>query len=346
MHMSQVLAVIPARSASKRVVDKNIRLCNGKPLLAYSIEHALASKSVTRVIVSTDCEKYADIARKYGAETPFIRPSEFATDNSLDIDVFKHTLDFLQQSEGKIPEICVHLRPTHPVRNPKDIDIAVKMLYENPLLHSVRSVSRAKQTPYKMWVIGTDGMIVPVVNCEISEAYNSPQQLLPEVWMQNANIDVVRSNIILNEYSMTGKNIAPLIQNLDFDIDSENEFLKAELFLEILNKLKNGEKLTICIDIDGIIAHKNLDLNYSEALPSHFGVKVVNQLFEAGHKIILFTARGYVSGINWSEATCKQLHNWGVKYHELIFGKVAADIYVDDRFMMLGELQWLSSYKI
>jgi len=234
--MSDVLAIIPARSGSKRVVNKNILLFNGKPLLAHSIEHALASKRITRVIVSTDSEEYAEIARKYGAETPFIRPPELAGDTSLDINVFTHTLKFLQRSECKTPEICVHLRPTHPVRDPKDIDRAVEMLYENRTLHSVRSVSKAKQTPYKMWLINENDNLIPVVNSNIIDAYNMPEQSLPVVWMQNANIDAVRSDVILEMHSMTGKSIAPLIQDIHFDIDSESDFLQAEMFIKSIGK--------------------------------------------------------------------------------------------------------------
>jgi len=346
MITGEVLAIIPARSGSKILADKNIRLCNGKPLLAYSIEHALASKSVTRVIVSTDSEEYAQIARNFGAETPFIRPAQFAADDSLDISVFEHALRYLQDTEGKIPGICVHLRPTHPVRNPNDIDLAVEMLRENQSLDSVRSVSIAKQTPYKMWLIGEDNTLVPVAKCESPEAYNAPRQSLPEVWMQNANIDVVKSSTILNKHSMTGTNIAPLKQIIDFDIDSESEFLRAELFLELEQKLSYGEKLTVCFDIDGIIAQKNGGLNYSDALPSHYGINIINKLYKSGHRIILFTARGFVSGIDWGETTRKQLQEWGVLHHELIFGKVAADIYVDDKFLTLGELQWLNNFTI
>ena len=95
--MGEVLAVIPARSGSKSVKNKNIRLINGKPMIAYSIGHAKQAACIDRVIVSTDSEEYAEIARKYGAETPFIRPAQYATDTALDIDVFVHALEFLKQ---------------------------------------------------------------------------------------------------------------------------------------------------------------------------------------------------------------------------------------------------------
>ena len=96
--MYKVLAIIPARSGSKSVPHKNIRLINGKPMLAYSIEHAKESKYINRIILSTDSEEYAAIGREYGAEVPFLRPAEYATDTALDIDVFYHCLSFLTAS--------------------------------------------------------------------------------------------------------------------------------------------------------------------------------------------------------------------------------------------------------
>ena len=114
--MGSVLAIIPARSGSKSVKDKNIRLMDGKPMIAYSIEHAQKANCIDRIIVSTDSEEYAAIARKYGAETPFLRPAEYATDTALDYDVFLHALNYLEEVEGYIPELVVQLRPTYPIR--------------------------------------------------------------------------------------------------------------------------------------------------------------------------------------------------------------------------------------
>ena len=124
-----ILAVIPARSGSKSVKDKNIRKVNGKPMLAYSIEHAKGSKYINRIIVSTDSPVYANIAREYGAEVPFLRPAEYATDTALDYDVFYHCLSFLKEKEGYEADLVVQLRPTYPIRNVADID---HMIYDKP----------------------------------------------------------------------------------------------------------------------------------------------------------------------------------------------------------------------
>jgi len=129
--MSEILAIIPARSGSKSVKDKNIREINGKPMIAYSIEHAKASKLINRVIVSTDSEQYAAIAREYGAETPFIRPAEYAQDTSLDLEVFEHALSFLEEKEAYVPDMVVQLRPTYPIRYVEDIDKMITQMLED-----------------------------------------------------------------------------------------------------------------------------------------------------------------------------------------------------------------------
>ena len=126
--MPQILAIIPARSGSKSVKNKNIRLIDGKPMIAYSIEHALKTPEIDRVIVSTDSEEYANIAREYGADVPFIRPAQYATDDALDIDVFRHALWYLKENEGYEPDIVVHLRPTYPIRNIEDISKTIQMM--------------------------------------------------------------------------------------------------------------------------------------------------------------------------------------------------------------------------
>ena len=222
----KVLAVIPARSGSKSVKDKNIRLIAEKPMIAYSIEHALNAPSIDRVIVSTDSLKYAEIAKSYGAEIPFLRPAEYATDEALDIDVFKHALSFLEKNEKYVPDIVVQLRPTYPIRNIQDIENMIKYLEEHPEVDSVRCVAPAKEIPYKMWFMNEKCLLEPVMK-DIPECYNMPRQKLPDVYYQNACIDVFRAEVVMKKNSMTGDVIAGYKMEENFDIDMEEEFLIA-----------------------------------------------------------------------------------------------------------------------
>lgn len=340
---NKIIAIIPARSGSKTIIGKNIRLMNGLPLIAYSILQAIESKRIERVIVSTDSDEYRKIALKYGAEVPFLRPSNISDDYSLDIDVFKHTLKWLKDNEGYIPDIIVHLRPTHPIRNINDIDNMINILEKDESLDSVRSVTLSKQTPFKMWQFESDNsnIIKPIITSHINEAYNQPRQLLPKIYMQNACIDVVRSSVIINNNSMNGVNIAGYKTKEDFDIDTETEFLNAEKSMMLKKTLDNSCKLKICCDIDGIIATKTLENNYELSKPLQNNIKIINKLYEKGHYIVLFTARGYKTGIDWSNTTKQQIEKWNVWYHELHFGKPDADVYIDDKFQDLEELMKL-----
>lgn len=344
--MGNVVAIIPARSGSKSVKDKNIRIMNGKPMIAYTIEQALASKKIDRVIVSTDSEKYAEIAKSFGAEVPFIRPESISTDVSLDIDVFEHALTWLKTYENYEVDLCVHLRPTHPIREVSDIDAMIEKLQNNLYLDSIRSVSPVKQVPYKMWQFDGDdpNVMHPLVACDVTEAYNAPRQKLPKVYMQNACIDVVRAKVILNDHSMTGNNIGGYKMEYDYDIDTEEEFLLAEQ-MQLL-KQKGNKSLKICCDIDGVIAAKTPGNNYAIATPMEHNIKIINTLHRQGHKIVLFTARGYATGIDWRDTTEQHLKEWGVCYDQLIFGKPDADVYIDDKLMSISQLKNFINNKI
>ncbi len=226
-----ILAIVPARSGSKSVVNKNIRLINNKPMMAYSIEHALNSKLINRVIVSTDSEEYAEIARQYGAEVPFIRPAEYATDTALDIDVFRHALSFLKETEGYEADIVVQLRPTYPYRDPADIDAMIQLMIDDLQTDAVRSVMLNEVVPHKMWYMADDNQITPILT-DIPEAYNMPRQQLPKTYYQNGNVDVLRPANIFEMNSMTGKKIKGYEMKEMYDVDTEADFARVAAFMK------------------------------------------------------------------------------------------------------------------
>lgn len=216
----------------------------------------------------------------------------------------------------------------------------VAILQNDPSLDAVRGVSPVKQTPYKMWLFSEQNsdIMVPLVTCNVTEAYNAPRQKLPQVYMQNACIDVVRAETILEKHSMTGDRIAGYKMQYDFDIDTEEEFLRAERFMLLEQAIREGKRLKVCCDIDGIIAAKTPENDYNMAYPLENNIRILNKLYERGFHIILFTARGYKTGINWKEVTIRQMKEWNVHYHELLFGKPDADIYIDDKLFEINEL--------
>lgn len=230
----EVLALIPARGGSKSIPRKNIRLLAGYPLIAYSIAAGLAANTVTRVLVSTDDFEIAEIARRYGAETPFLRPPDLAQDNTPDLPVFQHALHWLAENEGWHPEIIVQLRPTSPFRRVMHIDQAVYRLIERPEADAVRTVCVPFQNPFKMWRIQADGLMQPLLDLGVSEPYNMPRQVLPEVFWQTGYVDAAWSDTLLHKNSMTGEHILPLVIDPSewIDIDSPDDWRRAERLIE------------------------------------------------------------------------------------------------------------------
>jgi N-acylneuraminate cytidylyltransferase/CMP-N,N'-diacetyllegionaminic acid synthase len=159
----RVLALVPARSGSKGLPNKNIRPLMGKPLLAWPIEAALASRFVDKVVLSTDSETYAEIGRKHGADVPFLRPAELASDTSPSIDFILHAIDFLEECGEKF-DIFVLLEPTSPMTEACDIDAAIASLCASPLLTAAVSVT-AMETQHPAFAVirdTTTGKIVPL----------------------------------------------------------------------------------------------------------------------------------------------------------------------------------------
>ncbi len=221
---AEVLAVIPARGGSKGIPRKNIRNFAGYPLIAYSIAAAKQAETVTRVIVSTDDEEIASVARHFGAETPFLRPAEIAQDKTLDLPVYQHALNWLAEHEGYHPEAVVQLRPTSPVRPRCLVDDAVNLLLEHSEADSVRGVVPAGQNPHKMWRIDPEsGQMHGLLEVEgIPEPYNAPRQVLPPVYWQTGHIDAIRPRAILEQNSMSGKVILPLMIDPRYTVDIDN----------------------------------------------------------------------------------------------------------------------------
>jgi N-acylneuraminate cytidylyltransferase len=210
----QVLALIPARGGSKGIPRKNVMMLGGKPLIVHSIQQALESKFINRVVVSTDDDEIAQVALEWGAEVPFRRPAEYSQDTSPDLDAFRHALSWLSEYESYAPDLVVHLRPTGPARRVKIIDEAIALLASHPEADAVRSVNVAQQTPYKMWRIDADGLLEPVVKVDgVVDSQSLPRQSLPLVYWQNGYVDVIRPRAILEKNSMWGDRALPFIVN-------------------------------------------------------------------------------------------------------------------------------------
>ena len=218
----EILALITARGGSKTIPHKNIMPFHGKPLIAWSIEAALNSKSISRVVTSTDNLDIANIAKKFGSEVPFIRPEKYAQDDTTDYPVFKHALDWLSINESYNPDMVIHLRPTTPLRPASLIDKGVDLMIAKENADSLRCVCQPLNNPFKMWSIDNDGFMHSLCDSGIYEQYNHPRQLLPEAYWQVGTLDIIRSKTILEKKSMSGEDILSLVIDTKFAVDIDD----------------------------------------------------------------------------------------------------------------------------
>ena len=228
--MIRILCIIPARSGSKGLPHKNIKDYRGKPLLAWSIEQAQLCRYDMKIVVSTDSKEYADIAMKYGAEAPFLRPLEISGDLSTDYECMKHSVEWLKQNQQYYPDIVLQLRPTSPLRNVEDINNAIGLFLENRENYdSLRSVIEFEKSPYKMYNV-KENTLMPLfkkVN-DIDEPYNQCRQILPKCYLHNGYIDIFNTSILERE-TIIGEKIYPYVMNKeeDLDIDTNDDLEKA-----------------------------------------------------------------------------------------------------------------------
>jgi CMP-N-acetylneuraminic acid synthetase len=227
-----IVAIIPARGGSKGIKRKNLVEINGKPLVAYSIEHALGSTLIDKVVVSTDDAEIAEVSANYGAEIPVMRPAGLAEDHVLDLPVFEHMLGYLQNNEDYLADIVVHLRPTAPYRKVEWVDEAIQLLVSNPGADSVRSVSEPDQHPYRVFEI-RDGFLEPVMKHRHPEPYLLRRQDCPPMHFYNCVLDITRPGTIFNEHSMTGDRMLPFEMEGDevIDIDTPLHLEFARYFM-------------------------------------------------------------------------------------------------------------------
>lgn len=240
----KIISIIPARSGSKSVKNKNVRNFKGKPLLAWSIVQSLNTKKIDRTILSTDSEEYKKIGEKYGAEVPFLRPKEISGDLSSDYEFIRHCIEWLKKNENYEPDIIVQLRPTYPLRNIKKIDEMIEKFLESKEYDSLRTVVPIHKSPYKMYTI-ENGTLNPlfkeikVKDKKVKEPYNQCRQLLPTSYLHNGYVDIVKKETI-NKNTVTGERILPYIMEEDeiHDIDTEEELERA---IEAHKNYKNIE---------------------------------------------------------------------------------------------------------
>ena len=225
-----VLAIIPARGGSKGLPGKNIKELCGKPLIAWSIEAAKACSNIDRVVVSTDDEGIAKVAKKYGAEVPFMRPAELASDSASTIDVIFHTIDWLKKYVDYRPEYILLLQPTSPLRSGEDINGAIQMLKDK----DVRAVVSVCETDHHPWwsnILPEDGNMKDFLRPDI---LNKRRQGLPVFYRLNGAIYLADTNCLCVCNGFFGQDTFAykMSKERSVDIDSDVDFKLATLLME------------------------------------------------------------------------------------------------------------------
>ena len=234
--MLQILCLIPARSGSKGIPDKNIKLFANQPLLSWSIIQAQQSKYANqmRIMVSTDSEEYQKIALQYGAEVPFLRPKEISEDHSTDMEFIKHALIELKLTDYE-PDIILQLRPTYPFRKVSILDECLEIFIKNRNEYdSLRTIVPFSKSPYKMYTM-SNNLLKPLFrDIEIQgklvpEPYNECRQYLPETYLHNGYIDILNSSLLQNNL-ISGNNIYGYLMSEEeiHDIDTMEDWNKCE----------------------------------------------------------------------------------------------------------------------
>jgi len=229
----KAIAFIPARSGSKRIVNKNIKPLKGHPLIAYSITAAVDSGVFDKVICVTDDEAYASVAKYYGAEVPQLRPQEISGDKSFDIEWVQWILDYLLKAGESFDAFSI-LRPTNPFRLPSTVQRAWKLFSEEATADSLRAVQKVTEHPGKMWLIDNKRMspLLPFKN-DCVPWHSSQYTSLPEIYVQNASLEIAWSRIALENGSIAGNTVIPFLsQGLEgFDINNPEDWILAEHFI-------------------------------------------------------------------------------------------------------------------
>lgn len=301
--MVEVLALIPARGGSKGIPGKNIKLLGGYPLIAFSIAAAGRAEEVNRIIVSTDDQKIAAVAREHGAEVPFLRPTAFAQDDSPDLPVFQHALGWLKQEEKYQPDVVVQLRPTSPFRPPDLVAGAIRVLLDHPEADSVRGVVPSRQNPYKMWRIDEQGRLAPVLESSFKEPYNMPRQELPDTYWQTGHIDVIRTSTI-QAGSMSGSRIFSyqIAPRFSVDLDTPRDWQRASWQMNeirdeiIIPERTSGvfpEKLSLLVlDFDGVLTDDRVFVTQDgmEMVAAHRGDGMgIAMVKDAGIEVVILS---------------------------------------------------------
>ncbi len=345
----RILVVVPARGGSKGIGLKNLALVAGRPLVSLTGDIVKSLGWVDRAVVSTDHLQIRTAAMEAGLDAPFMRPPELSGDRIGDLDVLTHALEATEADDGTRYDIVVMLQPTSPLRRPEHVTATVQRLVEDAL-DAVWTVSTTdlKAHPLKQLVVDDEGRIRYFD--DRGAGIIARQQLAP-VYHRNGVAYALTRDCLLAQRTLMGERTGAVIVDEPLaNIDDSDDLVRADALLRQRvaqdGRAEHGGASSgrdvrprrLVVDVDGVLAEAVPDLDYARARPLTANISRVNALYDAGCEITIFTARGSATGQDWSDVTRRQLDGWGLRYHDLVFGKPPADIYIDDRILTLPQV--------
>lgn len=220
--MNKILGIIPARGGSKGIPRKNLIPLLKRPLISYTIEAALESRHLSRVIVSTDDKEIALVCKELGMDVPFMRPSELATDSALSLHVMQHALREMEQLDGERYDVVVMLQPTTPLRLSSDIDAGIELLLESGADSVISVVDVGAYHPLRMKRVIQNGWLTNYIDQGHEDM--RPRQQLPPVYIRNGALYITWRNVLLEQNSFTGRDCRAHIMPAERSVNIDTEF--------------------------------------------------------------------------------------------------------------------------
>jgi len=347
--MPKFLGLIPCRSGSKRVKNKNQLTFLSQSLIQRTYDLANKSEFIDNIILSTDSQDYLNSIKKTNKFIDIGLRSEInSLDFSTDQDFIKEVVEKLEK-KNIFFEYIIHLRPTYPALTTDKIDEAAIYFLNNPRATSLKSVEKLSLLKEKCLQEDEKDSkrLINLYGKNDNSLSSLPSQKCTNLFAQTAAIDIYKVQItktgsLWGDYCLKFE-LGQYNADIDYYFDIPSAYSALD-YLEIEKKIINNKPIEISFDIDGVIFSRTLKQNYVEVEPNYWVIKFINFLFEKGCKIIIFTARGSKTGKDWKKITIAQLKKYSVSYSELVFGKPGSDFYVDDKSISLEKLKKLFNY--
>jgi len=342
--MCKVIGFIPCRAGSKRIIDKNLSIFNSKTLLQNTYDKAELANCIDHIVVSTDSLEYQESLKRGNKFIDIgLRSKNNSMDYSTDFDVLKEVFEKLKDINLEF-EYIIHLRPTYPALLAENIDHAFNFFQKESKASSLKSVEKLDLYYQKCLIEDTQNSnrLIGLDGDPRNQSSSNPSQKCQNIYAQTAAIDIYKKDIIQSGELWGNYCLKYEFGKVSADIDNYFDYPLAYGALdqlEVKKKIKNGQEVEICCDIDGVLFSRTSNNQYDAAYPNIGIINLLISLKNKGCKLVLHTARGSKTGKDWEEVTKKQLAKYNIPFDHLRFGKPGSDFYIDDKSVDIHQLK-------